>query len=239
MRASGRTCGAPQEPRKLNSIVAARRAKLSQPAGITITALWLPKNSQLGRPADRLRSSVATFRSAISHAGPDEPQSLSVTGTPGRRVPYRRLRAAGLPNGTRNYPDADRRIIDASFRERRARRKALVGQITPDERIDRSGPPGLGPVSQEIADRQSPRLLPRHCDIGQAVAASPTAAARSAMIFPGSWTARGARLVDDLSHAPDLPATAAPGREFRSARERPTHTAAPRTRTPAAELESR
>jgi hypothetical protein len=25
----------------------------------------------------------------ISHAGPDEPQSLSVTGTPGRRVPYR------------------------------------------------------------------------------------------------------------------------------------------------------
>jgi hypothetical protein len=46
-RAPGRTCGAPQEPRKLNSIVAARRAKLSQPAGITITALWLPKNSQL------------------------------------------------------------------------------------------------------------------------------------------------------------------------------------------------
>src|SRR6266705_3170105 len=127
-------------------------------------------------------------------------------------------------------------VFDASFRERRARRKALVGQITPDERIDRSGPPGLAPVSQEIADRQSPRLLPQHCDIGQAVAA----AARSAMIFPGSWTARGAQLVDDLSHAPDLPATAAPGREFRSARERPTHTAAaPRARTPAAELESR
>jgi hypothetical protein len=31
----------------LNSIVTARRAQLSQPAGITITALWLPKNSQL------------------------------------------------------------------------------------------------------------------------------------------------------------------------------------------------
>jgi hypothetical protein len=62
-------------------------------------------------------------------------------------------------------------VFDASFRERRARRKALVGQITPDERIDRSGPPGLAPVCQEIADRQSPRLLPQHCDIGQAVAA--------------------------------------------------------------------
>ena len=37
--------------------------------------------------------------------------------------------------------------------------------------FDRSGPPGLAPVSQEIADRQSPRLLPQHCDIGQAVAA--------------------------------------------------------------------
>jgi hypothetical protein len=64
-------------------------------------------------------------------------------------------------------------VFDASFRERRARRKALVGQITPDERIDRSGPPGLAPVSQEIADRQSLRLLPEHCDIGHAVAAQP------------------------------------------------------------------
>lgn len=64
-------------------------------------------------------------------------------------------------------------VFDASFRERRARRKALVGQITADERIDRSGPPGLASVSQEIADRQSPRLLAQHCDIGQAVAAQP------------------------------------------------------------------
>jgi len=184
-----------------------------------------------------------------------------------------------LPNGTRNYPDADRRIMrgyqarahvgrgslcvmlftdwgcdgrrvsslpripaqqrppclgslpsreglkvsgcridrndldlvfDASFRERRRRRKALVGQITPDERIDCSGPPGLAPVSQEIADRQSPRLLPQHCDIGQAVAA----AARSAMIFPGSWTARGAQLVDDLSHAPTCPRQLLRGASF-------------------------
>lgn len=120
------------------------------------------------------------------------------------------------------------------------RRKALVGQITPDERIDRSGPPGLAPVCQEIADRQSPRLLPQHCDIGQAVAAQRHRRRQVRHDLPGSWTALGAQLVDDLSHAPDLPATAAPGREFRSARERPTHTAAaPRARTPAAELQSR
>src|SRR2546421_11538348 len=82
-------------------------------------------------------------------------------------------------------------VFGASFRERRARRKALVGQITRDERIDRSGPPGLAPVSQEIADRQSPRLLPQHCDIGQAGAA----AARSPLIFPRSGAAPRAPLV--------------------------------------------
>jgi hypothetical protein len=48
-------------------------------------------------------------------------------------------------------------------------RAAEIGESP--ERIDRSGPPGLAPVCQEIADRQSPRLLPQHCDIGQAVAA--------------------------------------------------------------------
>jgi hypothetical protein len=152
----------------------------------------------------------------------------------------RRLRAAGLPNGTRNYPDADRRIMRGyqarahvgrgslcvvlftdwgcdgrrvsslpripaqqrppclgSLPPGRVSRfqdvvstgmisissstrpsvnggrvvRPLVGQITPDERIDRSGPPGLAPVCQEIAARQSPRLLPQHCGIGQAVAA--------------------------------------------------------------------
>ena len=64
-------------------------------------------------------------------------------------------------------------VFGVSFRERRARRKALAGQITADERIDRSGPPGLASVSQEIADRQPPRLLPQRCDIGQAAAARP------------------------------------------------------------------
>ena len=90
------------------------------------------------------------------------------------------------------------------------------------------------------------RIVSRHgCSRSTAISArrsppSATAAARSAMIFPG--------IVD----RPRRPACRRPeprsrpardsrsGTEFRSARERLTHTAAaPRARTPAAELQSR
>ena len=227
-----------------------------------------------------------------------------------RRIePDRRLRAAGLPNGTRNYPDADRRIMRGYqarahvgrgslcivlFTDwgRDGRRVSSLPRIPAQQRPPCLGslPPGrvsrfqdvvsTGMISISSSTRPSvnggrvvrplsarslrmsaltvpvrrvwpqcarkSRIVSRHgYSRSTAISArrsppSATAAARSAMIFPGSWTARGAQLADDLSHAPDLPATAAPGREFRSAQERPTHTAAaPRARTPAAELQSR
>jgi hypothetical protein len=49
------------------------------------------------KPADRRfvdtsNLTIGDTDSSLSHTGPDEPQSLSVTGTPGRRAPYRAYR---------------------------------------------------------------------------------------------------------------------------------------------------